>query len=168
MQLFSTWFCEPNWRCNSTAIPLITVRVEDIVWLQSGRVFRRAKISYVSEMPLFWKFPEIRKFLTERKNFSKNETVFLVTRIIVLIFILLSCENPLGPIDNGYCFIQYLGWITLMLAKCLALVLTVTEPQEMFQFLSLPFLCVDHNGLMYMCRCIRIVFTSSRQHYECG
>ena len=30
-----------------------------------------------SEMPLFRKFPEIRKFEIERKNFRKNETVSL-------------------------------------------------------------------------------------------
>ena len=29
------------------------------------------------EMPLFRKFPEIRKFAIERKNFRKNETVSL-------------------------------------------------------------------------------------------
>ena len=28
----------------------------------------------LSEMPLFRKFPEIRKFQIERKNFRKNET----------------------------------------------------------------------------------------------
>ena len=31
----------------------------------------------VYEMPLFRKFPEIRKFQIERKNFRKNETVSL-------------------------------------------------------------------------------------------
>ena len=31
----------------------------------------------LTEMPLFRKFPEIRKFQLERKNFRKNETVLL-------------------------------------------------------------------------------------------
>ena len=35
-----------------------------------------------SEMPLFRKFPEIRKFEIERKNFRKNETVSLDKKII--------------------------------------------------------------------------------------
>ena len=36
-----------------------------------------AGLVHVTEMPLFRKFPEIRKFEIERKNFRKNETVSL-------------------------------------------------------------------------------------------
>ena len=37
---------------------------------------------YITEMPLFRKFPEIRKFQIERKNFRKNETASVKIKII--------------------------------------------------------------------------------------
>ena len=37
----------------------------------------------ISEMPLFRKFPEIRKFEIERKNFRKNETVSLEKKLLI-------------------------------------------------------------------------------------
>ena len=47
-----------------------------VFWLIARDVELRLR-QLSAEMPLFRKFPEIRKFQIERKNFRKNETVSL-------------------------------------------------------------------------------------------
>ena len=47
------------------------------ITIGQAMIFCQVFSSYSSEIPLFWKFREIRKFQIERKNFRKNETVSL-------------------------------------------------------------------------------------------
>ena len=58
---------------------------EGVTWIGvilGTLMFMLTSLVQCTEMPLFRKFPEIRTFEIERKNFRKNETVSLEKKMI--------------------------------------------------------------------------------------